>query len=222
MLAGLTMQLDFTHQTQRWLGLQERELYGWIRRLAADINTAVDVGANDGMYTLYFLAATSARHVLSFEPSAECLVDLNENLALNGFTHDNRLKIVSKKVGSKVEEGWITLDSCLVSIEPPCLVKVDIDGGECEMFRGAQALLAQPGVRWIVEVHSKALEQECLRILRDAGYRTIVVPNAWWRHFVPELRPLELNHWLVAFRSEAKGAYSGNANGRSNQLNSHA
>ena len=66
----------------------------------------------------------------------------------------------------------------------------------------------------------RRLEQECLRILRDAGYRTIVVPNAWWRHFVPELRPLELNHWLVAFRSEAKGAYSGNANGRSNQLNS--
>ena len=37
MLAGLTMQLDFTHQTQRWVGLQERELYGWIRRLSAGI-----------------------------------------------------------------------------------------------------------------------------------------------------------------------------------------
>ena len=220
MLAGLTMQLDFLHQTQRWLGLQERELYGWIRRLSAGIKTAVDVGANDGMYTLYFLAATSARQVLSFEPSAECLADLNENLALNDFTADDRLKIVSKKVGSKLEEGWTTLDSCLMPIEPPCLVKVDIDGEEGEMFRGAQALLAQPGIRWIVEVHSKALEQECLRILRDAGYRTIVVPNAWWRHFVPELRPLELNHWLVAFRGE--GAHSSNANGRSNQLNSHS
>jgi len=220
MLAGLTMQLDFIHQTQRWLGLQERELYGWIRRLSAGINTAVDVGANDGMYTLYFLAVTSARHVLSFEPSAECLVELNENLALNDFTADDRLKIVSKKVGSKVEDGWTTLDSCLTFIAPPCLVKVDIDGGESEMFRGAQALLARPGIRWIVEVHSKELEQECLCILRDAGYRTVVVPNAWWRHFVPELRPLELNHWLVAFRGE--GAHSSNANGRSNQLNSHS
>lgn len=207
-LAGLTMQLDLTHQTQRWLGLQERELYGWIRRLSVGINTAVDVGANDGMYTLYFLAATCASRVLSFEPSAECLADLNENLTLNHFA-DDRLKIVSKKVGSAIEDGWTTLDSCLTSIVPPCLVKVDIDGGEGEMFRGAQALLAQPGTRWIVEVHSKALEQECLHVLREAGYRTIVVPNAWWRHFVPELRPLELNHWLVAFRTEAKIASGG-------------
>ena len=132
-LAGLTMQLDLTHQTQRWLGLQERELYGWIRRLSVGINTAVDVGANDGMYTLYFLAATSAGRVLSFEPSAECLADLNENLTLNHFAGD-RLKIVSKKVGSTIEDGWTTLDSCLTFIAPPCLVKVDIDGGEGGCF----------------------------------------------------------------------------------------
>src|SRR2546425_1076902 len=33
-LRGLTMELDFQHQAQRWLGLQERELSTWLRRLA--------------------------------------------------------------------------------------------------------------------------------------------------------------------------------------------
>src|SRR5579862_9658333 len=50
LLAGLTMELDFAHQSQRWLGLQERELYAWVRRLSTGIRTAVDIGANDGMY----------------------------------------------------------------------------------------------------------------------------------------------------------------------------
>src|SRR3989454_4622826 len=41
-LRGLTMELDFQHQAQRWLGLQERELSTWLRRLARDIQTAIE------------------------------------------------------------------------------------------------------------------------------------------------------------------------------------
>lgn len=203
LLAGLTMELDFAHHSQRWLGLQERELFGWMRRLSSGIRTAVDVGANDGMYTLYFLSCTPAKRVLAFEPSPESLADLNANLALNHLSHDARLEVVARKVGSAMEGEWTTLDSLAASIEFPCLVKVDIDGGEVDMLRGAHNLLRSPDTRWIVEIHSKALERDCLRILGDAGYQTHVVPNAWWRHIVPELRPGEANHWLVAFRGEA-------------------
>jgi hypothetical protein len=202
LLAGLTMELDFAHQSQRWLGLQEREVYGWIRRLSKGIRTAVDVGANDGMYTLYFLSSTPAKRVLSFEPSPESLAELRTNLALNRLSRDVSLEVVPKKVGCAIDGDWTTLDSLAESIELPCLVKVDIDGGEADMLRGAYNLLCSSDTRWIVEVHSKALERDCLRILRDAGYQTHVIPNAWWRHIVPELRPSEVNHWLVAFRGE--------------------
>ena len=74
LLSGLTMQPDLAHQSQRWLGLcRKRELLhiGWLPRLARDIKTAIDVGANDGVYTLYFLARTPAPKVYSCEPSAE-------------------------------------------------------------------------------------------------------------------------------------------------------
>jgi hypothetical protein len=130
LLRGLPMQLDLAHHSQRWLGLQERELYGWMRQFARNINTAVDVGANDGMYTLYFLARTSARKVYSFEPSVECLQKLKENLAVNNLTSDERLEIVARNVGASGAEGWTTLDSLASTIVPPCLIKVDIDGGE--------------------------------------------------------------------------------------------
>jgi hypothetical protein len=198
LIAGLTMELDFAHHTQRWLGLQERELYGWFRRLSGGIRTAIDVGASEGMYTLYFLAKTPAERVLAFEPSADGLRQLKTNLALNGLDGDPRLEIVPKRVGSSANKERATLDSFAERIHQPCLVKVDIDGGEVSLLEGARALLDSSETRWIVEVHSSALQKKCLEILRAANYRTLVVRNAWWRHFLPELRPGELNHWIIA------------------------
>lgn len=204
LLRGLTMQLDLAHHSQRWLGLQERELYCWMRRLASNIRTAVDVGANDGLYTLYFLARTSARKIYSFEPSPECVREMNANLLLNNLVADQRLEIISQMVGAKSGEGWTTLDSLGSNVVAPCLIKVDIDGGEIDLLRGAPECLRLPGIRWIIEVHSEALERDCLQILKNEGYHVTSVYNAWWRHMMPELRPVELNHWLVAYRDEER------------------
>ncbi len=198
LLAGLTMELDFAHNTQRWLGLQERELYGWFRQLSHGIRTAIDVGASEGVYTLYFLAKTPAAKVFAFEPSADGVQQLKSNLALNGLADSPRLEIVPKCVGVSVGDEQITLDSLGARIQQPCLVKVDIDGGEVRLLDGAQTLLRSPETRWIIEVHSNALQEKCLEILQAANYRTIVVRNAWWRHLLPELRPGELNQWIVA------------------------
>jgi len=198
------MQLDFAHHCQRWLGLQERELFHWFRRFGRDINTAFDIGANDGVYTFYFLARSPAHKIYSFEPSPDRVRDLQENLALNNLAGDRRLEIVARRVGASIAEGQTTLDSWVSAIVSPCLLKVDIDGGERDLLSGATQLLALPGIRWIIEVHSKDLEQHCLQVLREAGYHVEIVHNAWWRHVIPELRPGELNHWLVAYRDGEK------------------
>jgi hypothetical protein len=198
LLSGLKMEMDFAHHTQRWLGLQERELYPWFRRLTEGIRTAIDVGANDGVYTLYFLAKTSADKVLAFEPSAHSLLELASNLALNGLGENSRLEIIPKCVGAFASGEEATLDSYAGRIIPPCLVKVDIDGGELLLLKGAGALLQSGGIRWIIEVHSRVLQKNCLEVLQKANYHTVVVPNAWWRHLLPELRPVEVNDWIVA------------------------
>ena len=198
LIAGLTMELDFAHHTQRWLGLQERELYGWFRRLSGGIRTAIDVGASEGVYTLYFLARTPAVRVFAFEPSADGVRQLKSNLALNGLDNSPRLEIVPKSVGASATGQQTTLDSLRDRIDDPCLVKVDIDGGEVSLLDGARALLHSSETRWIIEVHSNALQEKCLEILQAENYRTLVVRNAWWRHFLPELRPGDLNHWIIA------------------------
>jgi hypothetical protein len=203
LLAGLRMDLDFAHHTQRWMGLQERELYGWFRRLSGGIHTAIDVGASEGMYTLYFLAKTPAKKVFAFEPSEDGLRHLKSNLALNDLADSPRLEIVPKCVGASTTGQQVTLDSLAEHMNQPCLVKVDIDGGEVSLLDGARNLLRSPETRWIIEVHSNALQEKCLEILRAASYRTLVVRNAWWRNFLPELRPGELNHWIIALHRDS-------------------
>jgi hypothetical protein len=202
LLAGLTMDLDFAHHTQRWLGLQERELYGWFRRLSRGIETAVDVGASEGMYTLYFLAKTPAKKVFAFEPSEDGLRQLKSNLALNALSDSARLEIIPKCVGPSVNSQEVSLDSLAAHLDQPCLIKVDIDGGEAALLDGARTLLQSPETRWIIEVHSKALQEQCLEILQAANYSALVVRNAWWRNFLPELRPGELNHWIIALHRD--------------------
>lgn len=58
---GLTMRLNMQNQTQRFLGLDERELATYLKRGLARARSAVDVGANDGYYTLIFLQSPVAR-----------------------------------------------------------------------------------------------------------------------------------------------------------------
>jgi hypothetical protein len=199
-LAGLRMELDFAHHTQHWLGLQERELVPWFDEFSQGIKTAFDVGANEGIYSLYFLARTPVQRVLAFEPAAENLPRIRRTLELNQLGDDPRLRVFQKFVGRSSGGDWVHLDAFVDELATPCLMKVDIDGGEVDLLRGAQKILATPGVRWIIEVHSVELERKCLEILREAGYRTTIVPNAWWRRFLPEQRPVGHNRWVVATR----------------------
>lgn len=197
----LTMELDLTSKAQLYLGLFERELYSWCQKLSSEINTAIDIGADEGEYTLYFLAKTSAKKILSFEPSLSSQKQLTANLALNGLEKDSRLEIFTKCMGALDSDDECTLDSFLAEIMPPCLIKIDVDGPEVDILHGANNLLKLPSIRWIIETHSQQLEEQCIEILNQAGFLTKIVPNAWYRLFIPELRLVAQNRWLVAVKS---------------------
>lgn len=198
----IVMDLDLSCQAQLFLGLFEREVYPYLRRLSQGIRTAVDIGAGEGEYTLYFLLKTPVWNVLSFEPSDLSRRRIMANLRLNNLEDDGRLKLSSEFVGMSNTEMMCTLDSFISELVTPCLIKMDVDGGEVEILRGAPNTLVMSGVRWLIETHSPELETQCKRILEKAGYVVRIVPNAWWRVFVPELRGQIQNRWLVACRED--------------------
>jgi hypothetical protein len=198
---GIVMGLSLRSQTQIYLGLFERETHPWLNRLSTGISTAIDIGVAHGEYTLYFLTKTKATKVLAFEPDLNCIPFLHENLKLNGVDRSERLEISAKHVGVSDTEQEIRLDSLAESIHAPCFIKMDVDGAEEQILKGAKTFNTLPGVRWLIETHSKELEVACEGILTDAGFQIRIIPNAWWRVFVPEMRPINHNRWLAAWKS---------------------
>jgi hypothetical protein len=200
-LKGITMNLSLRHQAQIYLGLFEKEIHPWLKRLSEGLGTAVDIGAAHGEYTLFFLMKTRAATVYAFEPDASCLPLLDENLRLNGMAESQRLNISTKLVGDSEQQECMRLDSLASSVAIPCLIKMDVDGAEENILRGATALNSLPGIRWLIETHSKELEAACVKILSEAGFQTEIIRNASWRAIVPELRPIAHNRWLAAWKS---------------------
>jgi hypothetical protein len=202
LLRGLRLSLNPDHDLQREFGLVERELHPWFRRLARGIHSAVDLGAAQGEYTLFFLRRTSATTVLAFEAQASQIPTLTANLALNSLEHDPRLQVLMKFVGSALNDGEVTLDDYEARLAGPCLIKMDIERNEYPVLVGCPKLVARPDVRWIIEVHTPELDAQCRALLEQAGYRVVGVRDAWWRRVIPETRS-EFVAWLVAFKPEA-------------------
>src|SRR5262249_16009299 len=145
-------------QTQLYLGLFEREIYFWLHRSSDCIATAIDIGAAQGEYTLFFLKKTAAIKVYSFEPDSNAVFCLEKNVSLNGLYGSERLQLSSRLVGLVDCDGETCLDSLLPSLSFPCLVKVDTDGAEVKILEGAKSLNSLSGVRWLIETHSPELE----------------------------------------------------------------
>lgn len=200
LLAGLRYTLNPANSLQRVAGLDEREVLPWMRRFTRPAAVAVDVGGAEGWYALYFATRPGLRRVLTFEPDGALRRRIAENLALNQPTLRAPVEARAEFVGDRTEAGWCRLDDVLAGEEGPFVMKVDVDGGELDVLHGARETLAARPCRLVVETHSVKLERSCLDYLRQLGYRTRIVPNAWYRRFLPEARQVEQNRWLVAWR----------------------
>jgi hypothetical protein len=169
-------------------------------KLTSGIKSAIDIGASTGEYLLYFLMKTSANTVIGFEPNEELIQDLKANIALNGLSQTTRVKLYQKFVTSTDSESTMSLDTLSPTLEGPCFIKMDVDGGEVDILRGATEFLKRNDLHWLIETHSPELETTCQQILAQAGYKVQIIPNAWWRVILPELRPPEQNRWLTAVK----------------------
>jgi hypothetical protein len=149
---------------------------------------------------LYFLVKTQAERVYGFEPQERLRGEVDANLSLNGLGKSDRVVYSDRFVGSVDTDEQVRLDSVIRIENGPCLLKVDAEGAEGEILRGAEQLNKRPDVRWLIETHSMALEQTCVKTLRDSGFETAVIPNAWWRVIFPEQRLIAHNRWLVAWK----------------------
>ncbi len=195
---------------------------------------AIDVGANEGIYTCWMARrAGAAGEVIAFEPVPATRARLTANVELNGF--EDRVTVVPAAVGAEagsitiwaperlhvlagvgaidgatpIEVAVETLDDRVAGRDVR-LVKIDVEGYEPAVLRGAHELLNGPNPPiLLVEVLPSHLQRlgfsvtDVLGPLHAAGYVAYELTPRGLRE-VQEGRPHSPN--LLALQPEAHAA----------------
>ena len=212
-------------------GLHEFSDMGFLLHFLRGDDLFVDVGANVGSYTILACAAVGARGI-AFEPVPGTFIRLRENLHLNHLAE--KVHCVNKGVGA--DKGWIhfTTDSdttnhalapgeqCMQKVtvevvsldealegDVPALLKIDVEGYETLVLRGARGLLQSPRLHAvIVELNGSGLrygfnESEILDSMSGYGFeRCLYDPlSRKLENLVGEKDPVEGNTLFIRNRS---------------------
>jgi hypothetical protein len=178
-------------QTGLYIGLYEIELNRHLRSIARPGYRCFDIGGQVG-YDALVLAKLTGAAVVSVECEAELVQEIERNAAANP---DLDVTAVQGFVADTPGDGRVTIDALADEYFVPDLLKIDIEGGEVSALHGAAQILAERRPAILLEVHAQDLEWQCLDVLRAAGYGPPIVVDR--RRWLPDLRPLPHNRWLV-------------------------
>ncbi|MFC1584210.1 FkbM family methyltransferase [Fibrobacterota bacterium] len=156
----------------------------------------LDVGANYGFLSLVFGNSVEANHgrVFSFEPDPETYQVLTQNIRLNQMDntiltfnlavcasggkvamekHQTSSVIADKasQVAGAYQIDGISLDEFTRqhSLDKVDFIKIDVDGAELEVLRGALGTIKQ--FRPIIVIEIDEVYEEVGHLLKDIGYR---------------------------------------------------
>ncbi len=184
-----------------WLGSYERDKQEHLARLVRRGDVVYDVGANAGYYTLLAsrLAGPTGQ-VVAFEPVPLNVARLRAHLSLNRVANARVVEAaVSDEEGAAryatpdctetghiadagelVGEDRAALDVRLVTVDarvaagelpPPDVMKIDVEGAELAVLRGAERVLRERRPRLLVELHTPEMDRLCPELLESLGYR---------------------------------------------------
>lgn len=193
---GLKMKIDVSSKAQRVLGLDEREIQKPFADYAKKCTHFFDIGASDGYYSLLYRKYNKNGKIFMFEAQDRFKAEQEEHFKMNAF--EINYKHFAKFVSNTNDSTNISIDTLFTETNQKLLFKIDVDGGEMEVFKGMITTIQNNNCFFVVETHTKQLEIDCIKFVENLGYKTRIIDAAWYRTFVPEERPIEHNRWFVA------------------------
>ncbi len=217
-VAGHSLRLDPHFANLRWDRV-EAEPYRAFSRLISAGNVVYDVGAHIGTYTLIALrcGGPDAR-VVAYEPADLTRAYLLRHLSWNRATE--QVVVRSRCCGDKSgmatfyfdprspegTNGLLPLDGCIsktVTVSPldeevealgmiPDLVKVDVEGAEMQVLRGAEQTLVRHKPALLLSLHPEPLAKQgmspqgVLDWLAERGYRCRIISRDHEIHVVAQ------------------------------------
>jgi FkbM family methyltransferase len=187
-----------------WLGFNELSKRRLLAREIYAGSVVYDIGANVGSYTiLASVLVGPTGQVVAFEPMKDNLDYLRSHIQLNRLEnvnvldvavanksgemrfnpHPDRLQGCLDTTGSQVVCST-TLDDYVNSpgARPPNFLKIDVEGGEGAILRGAMDVLSKYRPVIFLATHGLEAQQECEELLLNAGYRMRLIgrdPSEW-------------------------------------------
>lgn len=197
-LEGHRMKLDWLINKAYVFGVYEPDVVEAMHKHVQAGMVAVDCGAHIGYHTLLLAKLVGASgKVYAFEPLPENFAVLCENIAINGYrnvTAEN--KAVAEQTGclrlargrwqpkdrdpltsvsrlseeGDLEVAAVALDDYFVDKRVD-FIKVDVEGAEERVLKGARNLLSRCRPALIVSIHGFSEDHPALHLLRELGYR---------------------------------------------------
>lgn len=166
-------------------------------KLSADARTFLDVGAYTGIFTLATLATHDDLKAHAFDMVPPVVRMLRANLVRNGFAGRTAVhqagvgdpamtaRMPSVDSGSALpsflssdmefddgeDVGFLALDTFTDEVEGPVVMKIDVEGGEADVFAHGQSFLAEHRPDMLCEVLPDADGSRLEELLRPFGYR---------------------------------------------------
>jgi len=198
-----------------------------LARLIDAGDTVVDAGANVGYMTvLAATAAGRGGRVLAFEPHPDLFAILRQNAAYamrSGCRVETRQTALGDRHGQahlRIPESFADNDGVATFVDssaaparivpvamerlddlidsPVSVLKLDVEGFEASVLRGAQRLLSARQVRHIVFEDHDLERSEVVRMLKDDGYHLFTIG---WRMRGLELGPVERGPLAAPFEA---------------------
>lgn len=197
--AGLKFQIRLPGDKAVWAGTYEKEFSEAIAAGVPAGAVCFDVGGYRG-YMSGVMALHGADKVYVFEPlpanqqAIQRLCQLNQALqislqpvAVGAEDTDMQMKVMPDASMGKLADSDFqrdipaesemtvrvrSLDSMISSgaVQIPQLIKIDVEGAELQVLRGARNLLAEHRPLLFIEAHSAELECDCSAFLTDLAY----------------------------------------------------
>lgn len=177
---------------------KEPETIAWLESALAPGDVFYDIGANIGAYSLIAAAHTKGQATIyAFEPNPGNFADLCHNIKLNSFDRcitpfytalSNTSGLAHKGyIGLAAAAGVLAAEKklslavpgfslddlvAILHLSPPNILKLDVDGAELLVLRGARKTLGQSALRSVlVEINEMLTPSEnILAIFRVAGF----------------------------------------------------
>jgi FkbM family methyltransferase len=175
-----------------WLGTYELAKQNLLQHLVRSEMTVYDIGAQAGFYTICLSRMVGAKgRVFAFEPFADNIRNLLEHVRLNNLHNINVIQAAVAEFSGlhafTSDQGacqnmltdelgpllvpTVNLDS--LTLPPPDLIKIDIEGGESRALRGALRILSEQRPIVLVALHSSEHTRFCASLLRSLRYKVL-------------------------------------------------